>query len=125
MQSKLIEEEKEPKAKTDLASSSANQGNYNTMIPGFSMFRNRIITPLLIASEKVVEYMIPASKDSSKTKEGDAAELNKEDQNINDKFSKMSLEDIERHNRKRTMTSLSKTDKPVNISKNLMNKASD
>jgi hypothetical protein len=35
------------------------------MIPGFKMIKNGIITPLLFASEKVVEYILP-EEDSQK-----------------------------------------------------------
>jgi hypothetical protein len=125
------EEAKEPRTNTDFISNSVNQRKYKNMIPGFSIIKNRIITPLLIASEKVVEYMIPesygknSSKNRSGTEENQITELTNDNQDIDDKFSKMSLEDIERHHRKRTMKSLSKTTKTVKISKGLMNKASD
>ena len=110
---------------------SVNERKYNNLIPGYTIIKNRIITPLLIASEKVVEYMIPDKSDKDSTKnqsnsEGEGTpKLEIDSQNINDKFSRMSLEDIERRHRKRTMKSLSKTSRTVIISKNLMNKASD
>jgi hypothetical protein len=125
------EEVKKPRTNTEFISNSVNQRKYKNMIPGFSIIKNRIITPLLIASEKVVEYMIPesyskiSSKNPSGAVENQITELTNDNQDIDDKFSKMSLEDIERHNRKRTMKSLSKTTKTIKISKGLMNKASD
>ena len=56
------EEEKNPRAGTGFISNSVNQRKYKNMIPGFSIIKNSIITPLLIASERVVEYMIPEQK---------------------------------------------------------------
>ena len=101
------------------------------MIPGFSVIKNRIITPLLIASERVVEYMIPDKSESTEPLNKDAKQETVEDseesdQNvINDKFKRMSLEDIERKQRKRTLKSLRKSNQNITISKNLVNKASD
>lgn len=32
------------------------------MIPGFSIIKNKVITPLLVATEKVVDYIISDEK---------------------------------------------------------------
>jgi hypothetical protein len=32
--------------------------NMRTLIPGFSIIKNKVITPLLVATEKVVDYII-------------------------------------------------------------------
>lgn len=102
------------------------------MIPGFSVIKNKIITPLLIASERVVEYMIPENKaenteSNPNDKKQDSPEDSEDrDQNtISEKFKRMSLEDIERKQRKMTLKSLRKSNQNVSISKNLINKASD
>lgn len=105
------------------------------MIPGFSVIKNRIITPLLVASEKVVEYMIPEIKSNSKSLRSDGSEESKEknaeesEENdrhcINFKFQRLSLEDIERNKRKRVFKTLEKTNQNINIPKSLINKASD
>jgi len=101
------------------------------MIPGFSLIKNRIITPLLLASEKVVEYIIPNKAHDSISEGGQNNEKDmvedseKEQSNMDQKFQKLSLEDIERRQRKRTFKSLQKFNKNVTISKSLINKASD
>lgn len=123
-----LEEEKEPRARTDFISNSVQQRKIKNMIPGFSIIKNRIITPLLIASERVVEYMIPDKEDNSSTntpKNKETEDLEIEHAFINSKMDKLSLEDLERRQRKRTLKCLRKTDQSVTISKNLMNKASD
>lgn len=59
-----------------------------------------------------------------KTEEG--IEPEKEDEaTLNDKMSKMTLEEEERNHKRKTMKSLKKSHKNINIDKNLVNKASD
>lgn len=126
-----LEETKEPRAQTAFISNSVNQRKLKNMIPGFSIIKNRIITPLLIASERVVEYMIPDREDSSSAIT-QKAEINDlvQDQEVehsllSSKMEKMTLEDLDRRQRKRTLKCLRKSDQTISISKNLMNKASD
>jgi hypothetical protein len=125
------EEEKEPRVNTDFISNSVKHRRIKNMIPGFSIIKNRIITPLLIASERVVEYMIPEQKEKTSTdlppEENieNTPELSKDDSFLNTQMSKLSLEELERHQRKRSVKCLTKSNHNVQISKNLMNKASD
>ena len=122
------EEEKNPRAGTGFISNSVNQRKYKNMIPGFSIIKNSIITPLLIASERVVEYMIPEQKQSnSKDMHDESIEKDEfqKEKEMNDKMSKLTIEDIERRQRKHTMKSLRKSDHDIKISTDLMNKASD
>ena len=125
------EEEKEPRVNTDFISNSVKHRRIKNMIPGFSIIKNRIITPLLIASEKVVEYMIPEQKEKASTdlppEENieNTLEQPKDDSFLNIQMSKLSLEELERHQRKRSVKCLTKSNHNVQISKNLMNKASD
>lgn len=103
------------------------------MVHGFSVIKNKIITPLLLASERVIEYMIP-DRDDKPTKsfdeshsaqlDNDNDSLNKESIILEDKLSKMTLED-ERKMRKRTLKLLRKSNQNVKISNNLIQKASD
>lgn len=117
-----LEKEKEPHADPALVSKSLNKGIKRRFLD-FELSK-RIITPLLLASEKVVEYWTPVKNIENKEEGGlEATKDNETD--INDKMSKLTLEEIERKNRKRTIKSLRKSNKPINISKNLMNKASD
>ena len=108
---------------------SVHKRKIRNIIPGFSMIKNRIITPLLVASEKVIEYMIPDRSESNDI-HNDKAEENMEDSGdlerhkLNSKFQRFSLEDIERK-RKRVFKSLRKSNHNINISENLINKASD
>lgn len=124
------EEEKQPRIQTDFIANTVRQRKIRDMIPGFSIIKNRIISPLLMASEKVVEYMIPEDTNEptvEKDSENITSEefLEKEHAIVSSKFAKMSLEDIERKQRKRTVKSLSKLNQNVTIPKNLLNKASD
>lgn len=125
------EEEKEPRVNTDFISNSVKHRRIKNMIPGFSIIKNRIITPLLIASERVVEYMIPdqqekeANQNTPEAISQNTPELSKDDFLLNDQMSKLTLEELERRQRKRSVKWLTKTSQNVQISKNLMNKASD
>lgn len=99
----LLEEEKEPRAHTDFITNSVRQKKIKNMIPGFSIIKNRIITPLLIASERVVEYMIPeqASADMPESEQQETvSEPDREHALMNARMDKLSLEDIERRQRK-------------------------
>lgn len=120
-----LEESKAPAADPSLVAKSRHR-RYKTMIPRF--IKKRIITPLLIASEKVVEYVTPtpSSSGDKKKKTEEGIEPEKEDANIlSDKMSNLTLEEIERQNKRRTMKTLKKSNKNIHISKNLVNKASD
>lgn len=126
------EEIKEHRGKTDFISHSVNQRKIKNMIPGFSLIKRRIITPLLIASERVVEYMIPEKLDSPAPNSSNNIDEENKDENedtnnntINDKMSKLTLEDVERRARKRTLKCLRKSNQDVHISNNLLNKCSD
>ena len=101
------------------------------MIPGFSIIKNKIITPLLIASEKVVEYMIPENQGDSENEN----KVTKVTQDIIDpigddsdilqrKMEGLTLEENRKH-RKATMKLLRRSYQNINISKNLIEKASD
>jgi len=93
------------------------------MIPGYNIIKKRIITPLLLASERVVEYCTPSQADQ---KENEAVEAEAyEDSQLADKLAKLSLDEIEKRNRKRKIKSLRKSSKNFNISKSLVDKASD
>lgn len=124
-----VEEPQEPRKSLDINSNSVKYRMIKNMIPGFSIIKNSIITPLLIASERVVEYMIPEPMEVASTDN-----LNRDSNNnyedereraIDDRMSKLTLEDVERRQRKRTLKCLRKSNKKVNIPKNLMKKASD
>lgn len=52
---------RERKAEERAAEERARKGPAN-MIPGFSIIKNSIITPLIMATEKVIEYTMPESK---------------------------------------------------------------
>ena len=125
------EEEKEPRIKANFISDSIRQRKIKNMIPGFSIIKNRIITPLLVASERVVEYMIPEQNSKSEnanaeeTQENEVSEHQKECLMINDRMSRLNLEEFENRQRKHRMKCLRKTHHSVQIPKNLMNKASD
>jgi hypothetical protein len=125
------EEEKEPRTRANFISDSIRQRKIKNMIPGFSIIKNRIITPLLVASEKVVEYMIPEQNIKSENGNAEEAQDNgdsehqKEFSIINDRMAKLNLEDFENRQRKHRMKCLRKTHHSVQIPKNLMNKASD
>lgn len=125
------EEEKEPRTRASFISDSIRQRRIKNMIPGFSIIKNRIITPLLVASEKVVEYMIPEqpsnpeSANTEETQDNEVSEHQKECSIINDRMSKLNLEEFENRQRKHRMKCLRKTHHSVQIPKNLMNKASD
>lgn len=123
-----VEEPHEPRKSLDINPTSVKYRMIKNMIPGFSIIKNSIITPLLIASERVVEYMIPEQTDVSSTNNPNRDNLNNEEEKehaINDRMSSLTLEDVERRQRKRTLKCLRKWNKQVNIPKNLMNKASD
>ena len=45
------------------------QKSFKEMIPMFSIIQDSIITPLLMASEKVVEYIIPEKEIQESEKE--------------------------------------------------------
>lgn len=116
------EEENEKSADPKLVSKSRHK-RYKTMIPGYNIIKKRIITPLLLASERVVEYCTPNQADQ---KENEAVEAEAyEDSQLTDKLAKLSLDEVEKRNRKRKIKSLRKSSKNFNISKNLVDKASD
>mmetsp|Transcript_476 Transcript_476/g.517 ORF Transcript_476/g.517 Transcript_476/m.517 type:complete len:453 (-) Transcript_476:75-1433(-) len=119
-----LEEEKDSQVDPNLIAKSRHR-RYNTMIPRF--IKKRIITPLLIASEKVVEYIIPeqpVNGDKKKKTEEGIEEEKDEENNLNNKMSNLTLEEAERQNKRRTIKTLKKS-KNIHISKNLINKASD
>lgn len=37
-----------------------SQAKMRNLIPGFSIIKNKVISPLLVATERVVEYIIPS-----------------------------------------------------------------
>ena len=126
------EEIKDHRVKNNFIQESVHKRKIRNMIPGFSVIKNRIITPLLIASERVVEYMIPEKSQTIEinNKEDQNEEIDEDGENqehlkFNTKFQKLSLEDIERKQRKRTLKLLRKSNQNINISTNLINKASD
>jgi hypothetical protein len=43
-----------------------DRAHMSSLIPGFSIIKNKVITPLLVATERVVDYII--SEDKSKLK---------------------------------------------------------
>jgi hypothetical protein len=124
-----VEEPHEPRKSLDINSNSVKYRMIKNMIPGFSIIKNSIITPLLIASERVVEYMIPEQADVSSPNNPNRDNLNNDEEErehaIDDRMSRLTLEDVERRQRKRTLKCLRKCNRQVNIPKNLMNKASD
>lgn len=115
----IEEEEKKADADPKLVAKSRHK-RYNTMIPGYNMIKKRIITPLLLASERVVEYWTPDQfKNEGSQPDG------KDENQLNEQMAKLSLEEIEGRNRKRKTKCLKKSSKNINISKNLVDKASD
>lgn len=106
LEKELLEEEKEPRAHTDFISNSVRQKKIKNMIPGFSIIKNRIITPLLIASERVVEYMIPEQTEQASAnmpeieQQETVEEPDREHAIMKAKMDKLSLEDIELRQRK-------------------------
>ncbi|CAI2362310.1 unnamed protein product [Moneuplotes crassus] len=118
-----MEEEKDSNTDPKLVAKSRHR-KYKTMIPGYNMIKKRIITPLLLASERVVEYWTPDQADGDK-KDGTEKSSNEEEK-LNDRMAKLSLEDLEkRKNRRRKTKCLRKSKRNINISKNLVDKASD
>lgn len=118
-----MEEEKDTASDPKLVEKSRHR-KYKTMIPGYNMIKKRIITPLLLASERVVEYWTP---DQAEKQKAEGAEIDaNDDAQLNDKMAKLSLEELEkRKNRRRKTKCLRKSRKSINISKNLVDKASD
>jgi hypothetical protein len=39
---------------------------FGNLIPGFSMIKNKVITPLLVATERVVDYIIQEKNEHDK-----------------------------------------------------------
>ena len=118
----ITEEGKQDSADPKLVSKSRHK-RYKTMIPGYNIIKKRIITPLLMASERVVEYCTPNQGNQEETEPVEAEAY--EDSHLTDKLAKLSLDEIEKRNRKRKIKSLRKSSKNFNISKNLVDKASD
>lgn len=123
------EEKKETRVKAESLSTSMHHWKRKHMIPGFSIIKNKIITPLLIASEKVVEYIIPEkSRESENSAENKAENTAKPEEietvTLEEKMSKLSLEEA-RKQRKRTLKYLRKSNQNANISKDLLKKASE
>lgn len=67
---------------------SGNQGSiFGNNFPGFSIIKDRVIRPLLIATEKVVEYYFPEEKKQASTK---SSEEIKTSQSAKDRINKRS-----------------------------------
>ena len=120
--------ERDPQ-KHKFVTDSIHRNRLRNMIPGFSLIKSRIITPLLIASEKVVEYMIPENKQTDAKPEPKietitqkVADIAMEEAMVTQKMDKLTLED-ERKYRKRTLKFMRKSN--LNISKDVIQKASE
>lgn len=75
-----------------------------SLIPGFSIIKNRVITPLLVATEKVVDYIISdvsattiqeEKMDDSSESQSDAGK-----QSLPDAFNGLSINDSEQRRQK-------------------------
>lgn len=72
----------------------------STMIPGFSIIKNKVITPLLVATEKVVDYIISDNNKEEKMVGVEGGSLLSDNQSVSvenkslpDAFTKLSLQD--------------------------------
>lgn len=75
-----------------------------SLIPGFSIIKNRVITPLLVATEKVVDYIISdvTATTIQEEKMDDSSESQSDTgkQSLPDAFNGLSLNDSEQRRRK-------------------------
>ncbi|CDW76553.1 UNKNOWN [Stylonychia lemnae] len=64
------------------------------LIPGFSIIKNKVISPLLVATERVVEYIIP-SKNKNQNQDDISDKDSSENKSLPDQFNNLSLHDSE------------------------------
>jgi len=73
--------------------------SFYNLIPGFSIIKNKIITPLLVATERVVDYIIKED-DQEKMMSLDGSSQT-EFKSLPETFSSLSLVDLEKRQTKK------------------------
>eukprot|EP00347_Sterkiella_histriomuscorum_P014919 403359011 len=112
----------------------------SSLIPGFSIIKNKVITPLLVATERVVDYIISEDKQQTNANKQDIRKSEGtssicDDDSLPDSFKQLSICDSEQRRRKLKRRSHqllreddAQTEKELNENQsyqNLLSKASD